>query len=148
MKSSTPQPCRVSLDVIEVASPCPAQWADMQGDERVRLCRDCNLHVYNLSDMTRADAEALLSQRVGRTCIRFFRRADGTVLTQDCPRGLRLARRSLAFVASSLLITVGLLSSVLWWSSQTVELSQDIDDGPLAKLAQWVDPPGGWTMGF
>ena len=27
----------------------------------------------------------------GRLCVRFYRRADGTVLTQDCPVGLRRA---------------------------------------------------------
>jgi hypothetical protein len=40
--------------------------------------------------MRRDEATALLQQAgKGRVCVRFYRRADGTVLTQDCPVGLR-----------------------------------------------------------
>ncbi len=80
------------LDEIRVASPCPADWNAMQGDERRRFCSQCKLHVYNLSAMTRDEASALVagkSEKDARLCVRFYRRTDGTVLTQDCPVGLR-----------------------------------------------------------
>ena len=77
---------------VRVASPCPADWEGMEGDERVRFCRLCDLKVYNLSEMTRAEAEALVARTEGRLCARLYRRADGTVLTKDCPRGLRAVR--------------------------------------------------------
>lgn len=78
------------LDGISVASPCPVEWSQMQGDERRRFCAQCKLHVHNLSAMSRRDANELLQlSRQGRVCVRFFRRADGTVLTRDCPVGLR-----------------------------------------------------------
>jgi hypothetical protein len=64
-------------------------WAQMTGDDRARHCQACKLNVYNLSDMTRREAESLIASREGRLCVRFYRRADGTVLTRDCPRGLR-----------------------------------------------------------
>ncbi|HLW76821.1 MAG TPA: hypothetical protein VKS01_07535, partial [Bryobacteraceae bacterium] len=76
------------LDRIRVASPCHAGWESMQGSERRRFCSQCNKHVYNLSAMTRAEAESLLS-RSDQICARFYRRADGTILTEDCPAGLR-----------------------------------------------------------
>jgi hypothetical protein len=38
--------------------------------------------------MTRRDAEALLKETNGNLCARLYRRADGTVLTEDCPVGL------------------------------------------------------------
>lgn len=61
----------------------------MYGNERRRFCGDCKLNVYNLSDMTRQEAENLLLTSEGRLCVRFFRRADGTVLTKNCPVGWR-----------------------------------------------------------
>lgn len=82
------------LDDIRIASPCPADWSAMSGDERRRFCSQCKLHVYDLSAMTRREAEALVATRDGRLCVRFFRRADGKVLTQDCPVGLRAKLRA------------------------------------------------------
>ena len=84
------------LGRVRVASPCRANWERMEGDERVRFCRECNLNVYNLSGMTRREAESLVAETEGRLCARFFRRADGTVLTKDCPTGLRAVRRRVA----------------------------------------------------
>lgn len=89
------------LDSIRVASPCSASWAEMDGDARARFCRACRLHVYDLSAMTRPEAEELLREKEGRACVRFFRRKDGTVLTQDCPVGLAAARRRLAVACAA-----------------------------------------------
>ena len=46
------------LEQVRVAAPCPADWGKMVGDERMRYCDRCSLHVYNLSGMTRREAEA------------------------------------------------------------------------------------------
>jgi hypothetical protein len=94
------------LGRLRVASPCPASWEAMEGDGRVRFCRSCELHVYNLSAMTRAEAEALVARTEGRLCARLYRRADGTVLTSDCPRGLAAARRRVARAAGAALAAV------------------------------------------
>ena len=91
------------LDGVKVAAPCPADWAKMVGDERVRYCDRCELHVYNLSGMTRREAEALVTNTEGRLCVRFYRRADGTVLTRNCPVGLRAIRRKVSRVAGATL---------------------------------------------
>jgi len=80
------------LDNIKVASPCSQDWGAMIGSERKRYCGDCKLNVYNLSGMTRDEAENLIQNSEGRLCVRFFRRADGTVLTQDCPVGWRAVK--------------------------------------------------------
>jgi hypothetical protein len=84
------------LDTIRIASPCTADWASMTGDERVRHCGQCDRKVYDLSEMTRQQAEALVFQAEGRLCARFYRRADGTILTADCPVGLARARARVA----------------------------------------------------
>jgi hypothetical protein len=66
----------------------------MEGDEKKRACSMCNLNVYNLSEMTKWEAEELLSNADGeQMCLQLFRRADGTILTKDCPVGERMRLR-------------------------------------------------------
>jgi hypothetical protein len=82
-----------TLDQVRVASPCNASWDDMMGDERVRFCLSCEKNVYNLSAMTSTEAEALIEARSGgEICVRYYRRKDGTLMTQDCPVGARQKR--------------------------------------------------------
>ena len=82
------------LDRVRVASPCNADWNEMLGDDRVRFCLSCEKNVFNLSSMNRDDAESLLQERIGNDlCIRFYQRADGTILTADCPTGVKKKRR-------------------------------------------------------
>jgi hypothetical protein len=75
------------LDNLQVATPCPMKWSQMRGDDRVRMCGRCRLHVYNLSAMTTPEATSLLEEKGGKVCATFVRRADGTVITQDCRGG-------------------------------------------------------------
>ena len=91
------------LDGVRIAAPCPADWGKMVGDERVRFCGSCELHVYNLSGMTRREAEALVTNAEGRLCVRFYRRRDGTILTRNCPVGLSAVRRRVSRAAGSVL---------------------------------------------
>jgi hypothetical protein len=95
------------LDRIRTASPCYEPWEAMVGDERVRACARCNLDVYNLSAMTRDEAEALIVERRGNLCARYFRRIDGTILTADCPTGAR-GRHQRRWIATAIATTVGL----------------------------------------
>lgn len=92
-----------SVDDLRIASPCPVGWESMTGDERVRFCRQCDLHVYNISEMTGAEVRALVEKSEGRVCARLYRRADGKVLTRDCPLGLRAVRRRAARRAGAML---------------------------------------------
>lgn len=89
------------LDYVRVAAPCSAGWDNMIGNERVRFCGQCQLNVYNLSAMTKQDAERLVTQAEGRLCIRYYRRTDGTILTRNCPVGLRALKRRLSRIASA-----------------------------------------------
>lgn len=84
------------LSHVRVASPCPADWDSMIGDERVRFCGQCELNVYNLSAMTKTQAENLIAGTERRLCVRFYRREDGSIITQDCPVGLRAFRRRMS----------------------------------------------------
>ena len=104
------QPNRSHLEQLQIASPCHASWDAMEGDDKKRFCGECRLHVHDLSAMTAAEAEAFMSQGDGRKCVRFYRRTDGSVLTQDCPRGFRAVRKRVG--AAWLVATAALLSVV------------------------------------
>lgn len=89
------------LDNIKIASPCSQDWDAMIGNERKRYCGECKLNVYNLSGMSQTEAENLITNAEGRLCVRFFRRADGTVLTQDCPVGWRAVKVRMTKMATA-----------------------------------------------
>nr|MBK7068181.1 hypothetical protein [Deltaproteobacteria bacterium] len=89
------------LDDIRVASPCHERWDAMTGDEQSRFCGSCKKNVYNLSAMTREAAEALVRSKEGELCVRYFRRTDGTILTADCPVGVRRKRVKLVAAAGA-----------------------------------------------
>ncbi len=103
-KAKVPQP--IALKDVHIASPCRSDWAQMSGDDSVRHCAECNLNVYNLSEMSRREAEELIASREGRLCVRFFRRADGTILTRDCPVGFRIMVRKVSRFAGAALSAV------------------------------------------
>jgi len=97
---------------IDIAAPCTETWESMKGDARVRHCASCKLNVFNTTELTEKELLALISSaNGGRVCGRVFRRADGTVLTKDCPTGVaRLRRRVLMAVslaASFVLVLFG-----------------------------------------
>jgi hypothetical protein len=128
------------LDQIQVAAPCHVDWEEMTGDDRVRFCSQCRLHVFNLGGMTREEAEQLVVGREGRTCVRFFRRADGTVLTRDCPVGLRLLKqrlvRSVAAIAGLLVALVtGSLFAGRLRNTQLPHVGS-----PSTAYAEWIEP--------
>jgi len=74
----------------------------MNGDERARFCGQCQKNVYNLSAMTRAQIETLIREKEGKFCGRFYRRADGGLLTADCPSQVRRMRKRLAGIGGAL----------------------------------------------
>lgn len=135
----------VSLDLVQVASPCHVSWENMTGDasysnDRRRLCRHCNLHVYNLSDMPRAEAEAFINQAEGRTCIRLFRREDDTVLTRDCPVGLRALRQRLARAVAALAGLLLALVSGTVFASRLKQLNIPGLGRPADAYSEWIEP--------
>jgi hypothetical protein len=140
----------IPLEVIDIPNPCPVEWNEMRGDERVRFCRHCSLHVYNLSEMTRDAAEALVAEREGRLCVRFLRRADGTVITRDCENAWkRAAKRAsrLAGAATALALAAVLspLAGLARWTkaspAERCEIPKVIEPPPRAIMGDVVNPP-------
>jgi hypothetical protein len=99
------------LDQIRVASPCSANWNQMTGDDRTRHCGACDKDVYNLSGMTREEAEALIIERNGELCARYYQRADGTILLADCTVGMQRKRGQRRTAARAALIAGGLATA-------------------------------------
>lgn len=89
------------LNQIQIASPCTVDWDSMTGDERVRFCGQCQKNVYNLSQMNAKEAEQLVLKTEGKICVRFYQRRDGSMLTEDCPVGLRTLRAGVKRICSA-----------------------------------------------
>ena len=125
------------LGVVKVAAPCKRSWDKMSGNEKTRFCGDCQLNVYNLSNMTTEEARELIAQKEGRLCVRFFARADGTVITKNCPKGIARQRRTMAFSMSAL--GALLFSPLLGPASQECQTSPPYRPGLAASMRQLVD---------
>jgi hypothetical protein len=136
---------RLPMAKTVIASPCDVAWTSMHGDERMRFCKSCEKYVHNLSAMSAADVEAFLDRAAGtNTCVRLFERADGTILTEDCPVGVKRRRRR-----ALLLTTLGIgacalfgFTSIAIAVSMTAALSKpERVPGPAITLRERVDVP-------
>lgn len=145
------QPSTSPLDNLTVAKPCHAKWSEMSGDERARFCSLCNKHVYNLSNMSRTEAEALIKAKEGKLCVRFARRADGTIISDNCPVGLRSARDRLRWIgagAAALFALAGSCVAALGFGNRNtsfktwfVEPRHNRDDMIMGKLQVLIPTP-------
>ena len=125
------------LNNIKIASPCQADWNAMIGNERQRFCGECKLNVYNLSGMSKTEAENLLLNAEGRLCVRFYKRADGTVLTQDCPVGWQAVKQRISKTAAAFAALVfGVLSSL----GLTAFFSQSNNETLMGKIVYQATP--------
>lgn len=137
-------------DIVKVASPCRVPWSSMAGDERVKHCRQCKLDVYNLSSMSEDEALDFLAAAEGkeRTCILFYRRSDGTIITRDCPKGVahmkNLGTRLLRLVSG--LLAFFLAISPAWAEEKDGDQSRTGREGstglPAMRLEDFVKNAG------
>lgn len=138
------------LQNIEVAAPCSADWNEMTGNDRVRFCGDCKLNVYNLSAMTATEVQGLIRETEGRLCGRFYRRPDGTILTQDCPKGLRaIVRRRLVGIAGRIGAAVVFLAGLVGAARLASEggNSSGATNALITKIRLWFNPAPPVIMG-
>lgn len=152
-------PAVTFLDAVQVAEPCTVPWNSMRGDETVRFCGQCRMNVYDLSAVTRPEAEALLRGRGERLCVRFQRRADGTVVSSDCGpvrRSIRRRARLLRVAAAGLLamffpsVLAGCGRGAAGASGAPVPNvpGPDADDGPDQVKGEVYLPPERGSMGI
>jgi hypothetical protein len=135
---------KIPLSMVKVASPCTASWDAMSGTDQARFCGECAEYVYNFSEMTSDGIAALIREKEGKVCVRYFLRSDGTIMTADCPVGARAVRRLArlrvfavaVFAAVVSLLTVG-----------AVETSRDSSEpsgqafNPIKRVKDWLFPP-------
>jgi hypothetical protein len=53
----------------------------MSGDTNRRFCDECQLHVHNLSAMSRRERERFVIESEGKACVAYELRPDGTMVT-------------------------------------------------------------------
>jgi len=119
------------LNELQVASPCSVPWNTMDetASEAVRFCGQCSKNVYDISKMTTAEAALLLQQGAAAgslPCMQLYRRFDGTIITDDCPVGLRRIRDSWRRVKSAAAAAVAFFLVGLPTAAQN-------KDGPVTK---------------
>lgn len=129
---------KFDVNNLRIASPCSVSWASMKGDERTRHCDLCELNVHNVAGMTRDEVAHLVGENSGRLCMRLYRRADGTVLTKDCPIGLRAFRKRVAGLASAAFATILGLMSVSYGQNKEIKKI----DASKIQITRSVDPVG------
>jgi hypothetical protein len=100
------------VNSLQIASPCPITWESMSltNDDAVRFCGQCHKNVYDFSLLSSSQASLLLQQascQEQSLCVQLYRRADGRVITGDCPAALKKIR---AFGNALSRLTAGLLT--------------------------------------
>lgn len=136
------------LDQVRVASPCPAKWDEMVGDDRKRFCLSCDKSVFNISSLTREDAEQFLLENAGGdVCVRYYQRADGTIMTSDCSVGVTRKRRkklALAVAGAGAMAFGAVTALVHYQESQVMGRMEMRPPLPVTR----VDPSEGrWVAG-
>jgi hypothetical protein len=130
------------LPDIKVATPCMADWNAMTGDERVRACGSCNKNVYNLSTLTREEAESLIVEKEGRLCVRYYQRKDGTILLKDCSIGITQKRKRRVLAAGVVaLLGGGVFTAIKLNKPARLSSGAILDLFPSAELIPFEQPP-------
>jgi hypothetical protein len=132
-----------SPEQIEIASPCDVPWREMEGNDRVRFCNKCQRNVYSLSALSPLEAESLKLQMNGQLCPRLYRRSDGTILTEDCPIGVKYLKNLIHDTpwAVAAVFTLAILSGAggsLFKKADMNAFLHRIE--PFASIANWFSP--------
>jgi len=108
----------------------------MEGDDRTRFCQLCKLNVYDISQLTKNEAEKLIRESSGRLCMRLHQRADGRVITSDCPVGLAAMRKRILYMvagAAAIALAAVTRASTFWISGGSPE---DSDFGQMVTKSK------------
>jgi hypothetical protein len=124
-----------TLETLRVTSPCQVPWDRMTGDARIRHCDVCKQNVYNLSEMTRAEANDLIDATGARMCMRYYHRADGTILLRDCA----VEYRPTSLIAAGAVALA--LSGAALWHARVQENGRHHEVARPAAIIEVLPPP-------
>ncbi|MET0646454.1 MAG: ankyrin repeat domain-containing protein [Pyrinomonadaceae bacterium] len=113
---------------LEISEPCSADWDSMYGNDRVRFCEHCRLHVHNLSEITPREALDLVLRSGGRLCLQIERDARGVPRTRALAQPLyQISRRASRLAA-------GAFGAALTLCSATAARAQTAGPAPAQQV--------------
>ena len=112
-------PSKHFLKNLTIPSPCSANWDSMKGNDQVRFCEHCDLSVHDLSQMTRHQAQRLVSRSNGRLCIQFVSEVSGKPLLAQAGMKLHRISRRVSQIAAGAFTAALSVNSVVAHSSQS-----------------------------
>jgi hypothetical protein len=139
---------------------------ELTGVDAVRFCGDCKKNVYDVSQMTGRDAELLIQRtESGRfelnlpflsgqaqidelgmpgeedsgpsICLQLYRRKDGTVITDDCPNGLKVIRDSWRRLRQLAIAGVAMLFAPWGFNPVQAQNDTEIVKGRVSPAYNW-----------
>ena len=108
--TNQPLPQEVPLGI---KTPCPKTWDQLTGGESKRFCSECSLHVHNAAQLTRHEAQELVSKANQRVCMRMQLDPQGEPIFRDSKPAMVLPRIPFAARATrwALATAAGLLAA-------------------------------------
>ena len=136
------------LERVNVPRPCPVSWESMSGTEKARACAECRRQVYNLSAMSRSEADDLLGRGGERLCITYSRGPDGKIITADRLPAYAPPRRPLASLSvAALAAFIGISHPAAALGARTPAAPADRGDRAAAPRNRAEVKPGGSLSG-
>ncbi len=145
-----------SLDRITIPKPCDANWDEMIGNDQVRFCEHCSLHVTNLSSMTRPEAMRFVAGSQGRLCVRVVHSSDGGLLTNHTEKLHLIGRRISRIAAGAFSAALSIASSAAQTPTRTSHAPQPVSTATTLTPAREIgavisgtvtDPAGAMVPG-
>lgn len=124
-----PRKLKSPHELLEISEPCSAEWDSMSGNERVRFCAHCRLHVQNLSEVTPRQAMELVLRSGGRLCLRIERNTAGTPRTRSLAEPLHQIKRRASRLAA------GAFGAALTLCSSAAAQAQTVGPEPARQAA-------------
>ena len=120
---------RDKLQRLRVASPCPASWESMQGDERRRHCLQCDKPVYDFAQLTPREIAGVIEASQGELCARLTRDDWGRLVTLQPPvtADPLASRRASPLVTAVVTAALGLSGTA--WTPQAAIASPVAEQG-------------------
>ena len=76
------------LDELIITSPCPIRWEEIGGSGRARHCHVCQKNVFDVIEMTSAEAVSILADAEALPCVRLCHGSDGRLRKRCEPHSI------------------------------------------------------------